>query len=273
MFTRKNSFSDRLKFDSAAFNEIIRILKSARFTEIVIKIPEDYKNFEKKIFTPEEFVSPNYNFTAQILVAQNEAHQEMIKILFVNNSNSVTSFNDQTFPSSHSVSSGYHVETSDPVRLIGLDDFVKNLLEQNSIRGAGVSRLQNFLQIFSTLYLLGWMFFAVSFLDNGKGFSVPFFSSFAYGEIFSVALLLASISYLFFHTIHPGGLYVAPFEHPSVSFARRIFVGDLKNNLIVVFLIWIVKVALIGVVLSLISNVIWALAGDKILQAISAILF
>ncbi len=271
IFTRKNSFSDRLKFDGGSFNEIIRLLKSAGFTKITIKIPEGYKNFKKKVFSPNEFIAQSYNFTAQILVAQKDEYQEVIKILFVNNQNSITSFNDQIFPSSHSVSSKYHIETSDPVRLIGLDDFVKSLLEQNSIRSISISKLQRFLQIFSTLYLMGWMFFAVSLLSSGKGFSVPFFSSFVYGDIISIVLLLASVVYLFFDMIYPGGLYVAPFEHPSMSFVRRIFVGDLKNNLILAFLIWIVKVALIGIVLSLVYNVIWALVGEKILKVISLI--
>ena len=271
IFTQQNTFSDRLKFDIKSFNEIIRLLNSAGFSKIVIKIPEGYKNFEKKIFTPEEFCAQKYNFAAQILVARKDEYREIIKILFVNNSNSITLFNDQTFPSGHSVSSKYYIGTSDPVRLGGLDNFVRKLLERNSVRNISISKLQNFLKILSTLYLIGWMLFFVAFNQNKKGLTVPFFSSLVYGDLLSIALLLAAVTYLFWNMVYPGGLYSAPFEHPCVSFARRIFVGDLKNNLIVTFLIWIIKFVALGVMMGIISNALWAVLGNKILQIMSQI--
>ncbi len=268
MFSRRKTFSSRLIFDRKAFNEIIHLLELADFSNISVKIPDGYKIFRKKNFTPSEFIALKYNFTAQILSAENPKQKEIIKILFVNNSGSKTTFNDEIFLSGHSVSSQYYLETVGPVRLVGLNDFAKDTLERCSIRDSGLSKMQNFLYFIGTIYLFLWWMIFIPTLAMADGFSVPFFSSYHYGNAISVSLLVTSFLYLFYIKVYPGGLYVVSFVHPTISFTRRIFVGDLKNNLIIHFFIWIIKVVIIGVAVGFISNLTWALMGESILDFI-----
>lgn len=247
MFIKKVSFSNRLKFDEKSFNQIIRQLRLAGFHDIKIKIPEKiYPNFPKTIFTPDEFVALKYNFVAQILSAMNE--RESVKILFLNHANHTSSFNDNTFPSGHSVQTSFHLETNDPVRLSGMADFISSLLKENNKRGPFVAGLQKFLFAISTLYLYAGIFAFISVLSAPSAMN---------SILLMMALSMLFIFYVFFYITHPGGLYIGPFEHPIVSFIRRLSAGDFKNNLVLTFIIWILKAIVFSVVLGVVTNVVW----------------
>lgn len=268
MFNRRERFSNRLLFDDAAFNDIVRLLKEAGFSEINVRVPEDYKNFPKKVFTPEEFLTTNYNFTAQILSAAKK--DESIKIMFINNSNAKGEFEDKIFPSSHSSSSKYYVESVDPVRLSGLQDFVRTLLAEKSLRHSYTAKLQTFFAVVSGIFL-----FSTPYLLTGN-FRGTDFGILTHGpaalKLVLLLLLITSPVYLFFHMIYPGGLYVAPFEHRIISFARRIYLGDLKNNLLLSFFWSVAKILLIGLVANIFYNVIWAFYGQGIMKTIASFL-
>lgn len=271
LFKRRTAFSSRLKFDAGAFNEIVRQLREAGFVKVEVKIPEHYKNFPEKTLSPEEFLNKHYNFVALILCAEKSDGSEGIKILFVNHSQTKSVFSDQTFPSSHSESPKYSIHAKDPVRLLGLGDFTRTLLETNSIRSPKASRTQNALAAFATLYiLLGWIF-AFSNLIDGLGVMILGAGPIPVSSVL-ILLLVVSPIYLFIHMLTPGGLYVMPFEHPIASFSKRIFVGDLRDNPIVVFIFFIFKLAAIGLFGSIFYNVVWALLGDKIMMHVNALL-
>ena len=255
MFSKKNRFSDRLKYDEKSFRQINNSLKEAGFLNIKVKIPDTgYENFPSKELELEEFMSKKYNFVSIILVAQSDT-KETIKILFINNSSAKTSFNDTVFPSSHSNSPKYYVETKDPARLHGLMVFLKDLLIENSIRTSGVARMQDLIFGFSSLYLM----FPLLILSSPDRFQ------FISGHMFSTVVLpIIMITAVFFLITHPGGVYLGPFEHPITSFIRRAFVGDMKNNLMVSFFVWILKVVGGGVLIFIIGNVVWTIFGDNI---------
>lgn len=262
MFTRQNIFSDRLKYDKKSFNEVVRLLRLAGFEKIQIKIPKDYQNFKRKSFTPEEFIKQEYNFVASILVACKEQEKETIKVLFVNNSKAKTSFEDTTFPSSLDMGCRYYIDTSDPVRLIGIDDFVKRTLSANSSRDSRIAKLQSVFYILNVFYIWFWFFFAVTTnLPENNGTISAAIRIFAYSPIGSI-LLFEALIYLFFYTVNPGGLYVNPFEHPWLSFIKRVLTGDYKNNLIINFFLSLTKIVFIAIF----SNIIWVFAGSWILD-------
>jgi len=258
MFSRKSDFSGRLLFDRKSFIEIIEKFKTAGFSDIVIVIPNEYKAFKKKTFTVEEFVNLNYNFLAQILIAKNNDN-ETIKILFINNSNFEASFNDTSFPSISSESSKFFVYTNDPVRLPGLIDFIKSLLRESSLRGPILSKIQNYL-LFIAYFYIGIVGFAIlnptvkNLINNQIG-------------LFST-LFIFCLLYIFSLNIKPGGLYINKFEHPFVSFTKRIFSCDFKNNPIINSLISIIKFVLAGLFL----QIIWGLLGEWIMNTIKFLL-
>lgn len=258
MFGRKKTFRRRLKFDGKAFNEIVRSLRLAGFTDIEIRIPEKgYESFEKKSFSPEEFINQKYNFVAQILTAKNK--DETIKILFINYGKTLSPFDDKIFPSGHSVNPSFYIETLDPARLIGLEDFVQELLVRNSSRGVYFVNFFDFIFIICSLYL-----FVIAMAITGRVSTENFYSYLFQHPFYFFLIPIIAIIYLLFYTISPGGLYVAPFEHPLVSFYRRISAGDLRNNLIVASIVWIFKVLIAGVLITLLSNVISDIAGEQI---------
>ncbi len=247
MFSKRVAFSRRLKFDQKSFDLLVKLLREAGFNEIKIKIPsKGYEKFLKTIFTPEEFVALQYNFLAVILLAKNATDE--IKILFVNSSQIVSTFDDVTFPSAHSVSSSFFVASCDPTRLVGLTDFVNVLLTKSSLRHLATAKLQSRLYVItnSILYLL-----IVSLAISKNGFGI-----FIEWAIPILGFLVFSFLYIFYFITHPGGIYIADFEHPILSFLRRLSVGDFKNNLVLAFIIKFFKV--IGaILLALFSGFLW----------------
>lgn len=251
VFDKTKTFNGRLVFDASSLNEIGKFIRGAGFSEIKIKIPEKgYKNISGREFTLEDFVALEYNFDAQILTAKSK--DEVIKILFVNRSNAVSIFNDSVLPSGHSIASSIYVESNDPVRLIGLLDFVGSLLEKNSTRSLALARTQNYLSVLASLYLFGVFGLFFSVFNDGV-FSKEIFIGHWFLSIVSPILFTF---YLLYHIVHPGGLYVRKFEHPLLSFYRRISAGDLRNNLIIVFLVWIFKVVIAGIIIGVSVNLL-----------------
>lgn len=259
MFTRKKNFSNRLKFTKNSLEQIIKKLKEGGFTEFSIKIPKSYTIFKKNEFTTDEFISLNYNFVSQILLAKSST--DTIKILFTNNTNSKANFDDTIFPSSTSELSKYYIESKDPVRIVGLIDFIDTLLEENSVRGPFMARFQNYLIFFSSIYLLLFVSIFLSFFD--KNIYSPWLI-FQNNILILSFIFIFSIFYIFFHIINPGGLYLNKFEHPIVSFAKRIFMGDFKDNLIISFLVFVAKLIFAGFFV----NILWAFFGDTLINAI-----
>lgn len=255
MFTRKIHFSSRLKFDKKSLNQIVDGFKCASFNEITIKIPNEYSTFDKKEFTYEEFINLNYNFTSQILIAKNE--NETIKILFINNSNSEANFLDITFPSSNSELSKYYIEVTDPTRIIGIKDFLDFLLKESSLRSYSVAKMQTFLMLVTSLYIGFFPIFAMNLkpMFNLQNSSYVHFKD---NILWFLVSLFISLSYIFFYKINPGGLYLNKFEHPIISFTKRIFIGDLKDNLIISFITWIIKLIFGGIIV----NILWEILKD-----------
>lgn len=259
MFTRKKHFSSRLKFSPSSFGQIISRLKEAGFSEISVKIPREYNKFGKIEFSPQEFINLNYNFVSQILTAKNAS--DTIKILFINNSDSKAIFDDTVFPSSNSEFSKYYVETKDPMRIVGLLDFVGSLLKENSLRSSSVANLQRVLILVASTYLFFSSFILIDLAEKGSGI----FSSIFYSNTYVLSFLFVIfLLYIFFYTITPGGLYLNKFEHPIISFTKRIFIGDLKDNLIISSLIRITKILFTGFIV----NILWYFFGDIIINAL-----
>jgi hypothetical protein len=254
MFSKKKPFASRLKYDEKSFHQLSRLLSEGGFSDITIKIPEKgYDNFPNKELSFEEFVTQKYNFVAIILTARKNDN-ELLKVLFVNNRNVRTSFNDTIFPSSHSASSAFYAETPDPARVWGLTEFVKDLLISNSSRSIGVANVQETLFVFSSVYLL----FYGSFFGLRIATSFSTFVAIVADHTFlALVLPVLMIVYIFYYITHPGGVYMGPFEHPIPSFIRRIFLGDLKNNLVVSFSVWLLKIIVGTVLLGLVGNVLW----------------
>ena len=259
MFSRKESFSNRLFFNKSSFEKIVKQLNLGGFDDLSVKIPLDYNKFDKHEFSVNEFLNLEYNFIAQILVAKNES--ETLKILFVNNSGPKTSFKDKIFPSSHSELSKFYVQSADPVRILGLIDFIRTTLEDTSIRSITVARWHNFLMGLA----MGYFFlFSILFIDIFDSEPDPFIPFFLDNILLFSFLLLLSVAFIFFYVVSPVGLYLNKFEHPLLSFTKRIFAGDWKNNPIVNFLVLICKLSVAG----LFVNVIWFFTQDVIINAI-----
>ena len=108
-----------------------------------------------------------------------------------------------------------------------------------------MAKTQNYLYMFASLYLFGIFGLLIAVKDN---FNKDIFLEHWF---LSFILPLLFIFYLLYHIIHPGGLYVRNFEHPLVSFYTRISAGDLRNNLIIVFFIWIFKVVIAGLIIGI----------------------
>lgn len=251
MFSRKLGFSDRLKFDEKSFNQIVRQLRLAGFSKIEVRIPEKvYSHFRVTTYSPEAFVALKYNFIAQILFAKSE--HDSIKFLFVNHSSYVSTFDDKNFPSGHSEKTSYVLETDDPVRLVGLNDFARTLLSENNIRGSFVATTQKLLFFLSSVYL--YFYIVVPALIR----ELPLVGN---NIMLTLGLFCSAIVYIFYHITHPGGLYLGPFEHPIISFIRRLWAGDPKNNLVLSFFIWLVKFlafCLVTIFLGVIASMIWS---------------
>ena len=173
MFNRKKYFPSRLLFSKASIEEIVKQLQDAGFQDITFKIPNEYKKFDKFEFSAREFIDLSYNFVSQILIAKNGA--ETIKILFINNSSSQAVFNDTTFPSSNSEHTKFSITTNDPVRIIGLIDFLEILLESNSLRKSFSANFQERL-LFVTYFFLLIMFMSLTnIFNNEKSYTITFF--------------------------------------------------------------------------------------------------
>jgi hypothetical protein len=270
VFEKDESFSKRLLFDAKALKEIVAKLREAGFPTVSIQIPErGYDNFPQKVFSAENFIDNKYNFLAQILTAKNDT--ETIKILFVNHGRAISSFNDRTFPSGHSMSPTIHVESHDPVRLPGMLDFVQSLLAKNSTRNPLVVKAQNALFVFGALYVIFTASFLFTALSSNEG---SFWSATTVLENYPWTILLpiACVLYLLFYVVHPGGIYVAPFEHPLVSFYRRLSAGDLRNNLIVATIILITKFVIGGILLGVIVNITSEILSERATDYVNSLL-
>lgn len=264
MFTREKHFPKRLKFDLKSFNYIVEKLKEAGFDEITIKIPKEYTKFKKFEYSAEEFIKLNYNFVSQILVAKNE--ESSIKILFINNSSSKANFHDTIFPSSNSEYSKYNIVTKDPIKIVGLIDFIDHILYESSVRSLFISKFQSFLLFFVFLsYFFGCFLFLDIFYEDSSGF---FLNTLKDSPLFISFSFIFSIVYIFYYTVTPGGLYVNKFEHPLMSFTKRIFIGDFKDNLIVNFFLTIFKLTLMGIFI----QIVWHFLGDIIIDAVNFII-
>jgi hypothetical protein len=263
MFSRKESFSNRLFFNKSSFSIIIKQLELGGFNNISVKVPLDYKNFDKHEFSIDEFLSLEYNFIAQILIAKSAT--DTLKILFVNNSGPQTKFKDKTFPSSHSELSKFYVQSNDPVRILGLADFIKTTLKDASIRSSSVAYWHSFLMSVAVGY---FFLFSILFIDIFNSDPGPFRPFFLDNILLLSFLLLISVAFIFFYVVSPVGLYLNKFEHPLLSFAKRIFAGDWKNNPIVNFFILIGKLLLAG----LFVNVVWYFTQDVIINAVNFLL-
>lgn len=262
IFNKTKNFNNRLVFDASSLCEIARFLREAGFSDIKIRIPEKgYENISGRVFTLNNFIALEYNFDAQILNAK--SNNEMIKILFVNRLNAISTFNDSIFPSGHSMMSSIYVESDDPVRLIGLLDFAESSLSKNSVRSLTLAKMQNYLFVLASLYLFGVFGLFFSVVSDG----VPSKDIFFEHWFLSFVLPSLFIFYLLYHIVHPGGLYIRRFEHPLLSFYRRISAGDLRSNLILVFLVWIFKVVFAGIIIGVGVN----LLSDPVLELLKKI--
>ncbi len=250
-FYRIKSFNERFLFDRGSLNNVKESLTAAGFSDLEFKIPLNrYKNISATKFSFQEFVELEYNFVAQILMASKG--RELVKVLFVNNSGSKAILDDIDFPSSHSVSSGIYVESDDPVRLSGMMDFIESLVLQNSLRSIRLAKAQQILFTVSSFYLFLGPLGAVTIFNDGRLSTEVFLQHW----FMLIILPLLSAWYILYHTIHPGGLYIRGFEHPIVSFYRRLSAGDLRNNLLVVFIIWIFKIVIAGVIIGVLVNLL-----------------
>lgn len=259
MFNRKKYFSKRLLFNKASIVEIINQLKKAGYHDIIFKIPQEYVKFDKFEFSEQEFVDFNYNFVALIMIAKNT--NETLKILFVNNSSSKTNFLDLTFPSSNSEHTKFYIETNDPARIIGLIDFLDFLLKTNSLRGPYLSFFQSGLFLSASLFVLVTVSSFTVIFDHDTSLLTSFFYK---NSLLLSFITLLSLIYIFYYTITPGGLYINKFEHPFISFSKRIFIGDLKDNLIISFFLFISKLLLGGFLV----NILWSFFGQTVIEAL-----
>ncbi len=256
MFSLRKEIGGNRQWDSAFITKLVTDLQEAGFNKSTFKIPIDKDFFntsldqqnslEEKITHLEipykEFIDQERNYPAVIFVAINEKLKDQIKILFVNTSKE-TKFNDNTFPSGHSVPSQIYVQSPDPSRVYGLINFFYSYLtlkESSNLKYSITGLIAFFLLGLETIH-----FFAqkLGFLQKTLKIS-PLFD-------FGIILLSIYWFYRFFST--PTGLSVNKRETATfLSFINRAIKGDLRDNplvnILVVFLIDLIVAVILKII-------------------------
>lgn len=245
MFSKRQTFPQRYKFDRKFLEKFISDLKDSGFDSITIKLPHNLIDDGKDEIEVREFLDRERNYPSVIFIAKNSNRQETLKLLFVNISKKAF-FKDDTFPSGHSESPEIFIQSPDPARVYALFGFFKDYIKENKTRTTALPFLVSYLA--SSLFLI----LEFNSITEGKfgilASNLNINIVFDYVAIFAAFLLILKIQ------SQDSGLYLKEKENKFISTIKRVIMGEFRDNPIINLIITVIGGLIVLILWKFLSN-------------------